>query len=83
VRLGTGAAVWKGQIGGYGSPEGAGLWRLLLLTGLGTLYIEPRSPWENGYLESFNGKLRNEPPVWEVFGALLEEKVLVARWRTL
>ena len=29
--------------------------------GAGTLYIEPGSPWENGYVESFNGKLRDEP----------------------
>ena len=49
--------------------------------GVGTLYIEPGSPWENGYLESFNGKLRDELLAREVFDTLLEAKVLVARWR--
>jgi len=49
--------------------------------GVGTLYIEPGSPWENGYLESFNGKLRDELLVREVFETLLEAKVLMARWR--
>ncbi len=49
--------------------------------GVGTLYIEPGSPWENGYIESFNGKLRDELLAREVFDTLLEAKVLVARWR--
>lgn len=46
-----------------------------------TLYIEPGSPWENGYIESFNGKLRDELLNREVFDTLLEAKVLVERWR--
>ena len=46
-----------------------------------TLYIEPGSPRENGYLDSFNGKLRDELLAREVFDTLLEAKVLVARWR--
>ena len=46
-----------------------------------TLYIEPGSPWENGYVESFNGKLRDELLDREVFDALLEAKVLISRWR--
>jgi transposase InsO family protein len=49
--------------------------------GVGTLYIEPGSPWENGYIESFNGKLRDELLNREIFDTLLEAKVLVARWR--
>ena len=49
--------------------------------GITTLYIEPGSPWENGYIESFNGKLRDELLNREVFDTLLEAKVLVARWR--
>jgi len=47
----------------------------------GTLYIEPGSPCENGYLESFNGKLRDELLARKVFDTLLEAKVLIARWR--
>ena len=46
-----------------------------------TLYIEPGSPWENGYIESFNGKLRDELLNREVFDTLWEAKVLVERWR--
>ena len=46
-----------------------------------TLYIEPGSPWENGYVESFNGKLRNELLNREIFTTLLEAKVLIENWR--
>ena len=49
--------------------------------GVTTLYIEPGSPWENGYRESLNGKLRDELLAREVFDTLLEAKVPVARWR--
>jgi transposase InsO family protein len=45
------------------------------------LYIEPGSPWENGYVESFNGKLRDELLNGELFDTLLEAQVLVERWR--
>lgn len=48
-----------------------------------TLFIEPGSPWENGYIESFNGKLRDELLDREVFDTLLEAKVLVERWRQM
>ena len=46
-----------------------------------TLYIEPASPWENGYIESFNGKLRDELLNREVFDTLLEAQVLIEEWR--
>lgn len=49
--------------------------------GVKTLYIEPGSPWENGYIESFNGRLRDELLNGEVFTTLLEAKVLIERWR--
>jgi putative transposase len=53
------------------------------LTGLGTrpLYIEPGSPWENGYCESFNSKLRDEFLNGEIFYSLKEAQVLTERWR--
>ena len=54
----------------------------LATLGVKTLYIEPGSPWENGYLESFNGKLRDELLNVEIFDTLLEAQVLVGRWRT-
>jgi putative transposase len=49
--------------------------------GVQTLYIEPGSPWENGYNESFNGKLRDELLRGEIFYTLKEAKVLIERWR--
>jgi len=49
--------------------------------GVKTLYIAPGSPWENGYIESFNGKLRDEVLNVEIFDTLLEAKVLIERWR--
>jgi transposase InsO family protein len=49
--------------------------------GVKTLFIEPGSPWENGYIESFNGKLRDELLNWEIFTTLKEAKVLIEQWR--
>ena len=46
-----------------------------------TLFIEPGSPWENGYNESFNGKLRDELLAREIFYTLKEAKVLIEAWR--
>jgi putative transposase len=50
---------------------------------LGTkpLYIEPGSPWENGYCESFNSKLRDECLNGEIFYSLKEARNVVERWR--
>ena len=53
----------------------------LVKVGVRTLFIEPGSPWENGYVESFNGKLRDELLDREIFYTLLEAKVLIERWR--
>jgi putative transposase len=49
--------------------------------GVRTLYIEPGSPWENGYIESFNGKLRQEKLNGEIFYTLREAQILVEQWR--
>jgi putative transposase len=49
--------------------------------GVRTLFIEPGSPWENGYNESFNGKLKDELINREIFYSLREAQVLVERWR--
>jgi transposase InsO family protein len=48
--------------------------------GVKTLYIEPGSPWENGYNESFNGKLRDELLNGEIFYTLKEAQVLIEMW---
>jgi len=49
--------------------------------GVKTLFIEPGGPWENGYIESFNGKLRDELINREVFTTLTEAKILTEEWR--
>ncbi len=51
--------------------------RWLNRVGVKTLFIEPRSPWENGYIESFNGKLRDELLNWEIFTTSTQAKVLI------
>ena len=49
--------------------------------GAQTLYIEPGSPWENGYCESFNGKLRDECLNGEIFYSLKEATAVIEQWR--
>ena len=49
--------------------------------GVKILFVEPGSPWENGYNESFNGKLRDELLNGEIFTNLLEAQVLIENWR--
>ena len=49
--------------------------------GVKMLFIELGSPWENGYIESFNGKLRDELLNREIFTTLEEAKVLIEQWR--
>jgi putative transposase len=80
------------QYGRYGSPDhirsdnGAAFTAIavrewLARIGVKTLFIEPGSPWENGYNESFNGKPRDELLNTEIFYTLKEAKVLIERWR--
>ena len=49
--------------------------------GVQTAYIEPGSPWENGYCESFNGKFRDQFLNGEIFYSLKEAAILIERWR--
>jgi transposase InsO family protein len=49
--------------------------------GVKTLFIEPGSPWENGYVEYFNGKLRDELLAREIFYTLKEAEILTQHWR--
>jgi putative transposase len=55
----------------------------LSLLGVGPLYIEPGSPWENGYIESFNGRLRDELLNGEIFDTVLEAKGLSGGVRSI
>ena len=49
--------------------------------GAKTAYIAPGSPWENGYVESFNARLRDELLDGEIFYSLREAQVIIERWR--
>ena len=49
--------------------------------GAKTAYIEPGSPWENGYIESFNARLRDELLNGEIFYSLKEAQIIIERWR--
>jgi transposase InsO family protein len=60
---------------------GIGPNRALKAVGSKTLYIEPGSPWENGYCESFNGKFRDELLNGEIFYTLREAQVVIEQWR--
>ena len=53
----------------------------LQLIGVQTLFIEPGSPWENGYNESFNGKLRDQLLNGEVYYSLKEATIIIEGWR--
>jgi len=57
------------------------LCKWLTATGAKTAYIEPGSPWENGFCESFNSKLRDEFLNGEIFYSMKELRVLAERWR--
>ena len=61
------------------TAQGVRAW--LAKVGVRTLYIEPGCPWENGYVESFNGKLRDELLNGEIFTTLTEARVLIERRR--
>jgi putative transposase len=78
--------VWKGvpeHLRSDNRPEfvAKDLRKWLADTGAKTLYIEPGSPWENGYCESFNSKLRDEFLNGELFYSMKELRVLAERWR--
>ena len=53
----------------------------ILAVGAKTAYIEPGSPWENGYCESFNDRLRDEVLNGEVFYTLKEAQIIIEQWR--
>ena len=76
----------------YGVPEhirsdngpefiAAEIQRWMASSGIGTIYIEPGSPWENPYIESFNGKFRDECLNREVFTSIHEARVIAEDWR--
>ena len=78
--------VWRGipeHIRSDNGPEFVAkeLRKWLGKVGTGTLYIEPGSPWENGYCESFNGKLRDECLNGEIFYSLKEAQIVIEKWR--
>ncbi len=87
-------AVWPIKIAAAKGPQPAYLrsdngpefiaWALrdyCRMTLMATSYIEPGSPWENPFVESFNGRLRDELLNIEEFGSITEAKVLIEDWR--
>ena len=54
---------------------------MYVAVGAKTAYIEPGSPWENGYCESFNARLRDEFLNGEIFYTLKEAEILIEQWR--
>lgn len=72
-----------GHIRSDNGPEfiASGLRHYLELAGIGTLYIEPGAPWENGFAESFHGKLRDELLDRELFADLRQAQTLAAAWK--
>jgi transposase InsO family protein len=72
-----------GYIRSDNGPEfiAAAMRRYLEIAGTGTLYIEPGAPWENGYAESFHGRLRDELLDRELFADLRHAKALAAQWQ--
>jgi putative transposase len=78
--------LWRGVSENIRSDNGAEfvvkeLRKWLANVGTGTLYIEPGSPWENGYCENFNGKLRDEFLNGEIFYSLKEAQIVIEKWR--
>jgi putative transposase len=78
--------LWRGtreNIRSDNGPEFVAkeLRKWLANVGTGAVYIEPGSPWENGYCESFNGKLRDECLNGEIFYSLKEAQVVFEKWR--
>ena len=78
--------IYRGQPGFIRSDNGPeftakAVRNWLKRLGVQTLFIEPGSPWENGYNESFNGKLRDELLNGEIFTTFLEAQVLIENWR--
>jgi len=77
--------LWRGipeHIRSDNGPEFVAkeLRKWLSRVGTGPLYIEPGSPWENGYCESFNGKLRDECLNGEIFYSMREAQVVIEKW---
>lgn len=78
--------LWRGipeHIRSDNGPEfvAKDLRKWLRQVGTGSLYIEPGSPWENGYCERFNGKLGDECLNGEIFYSLKEAQVVIDHWR--
>ena len=55
--------------------------RQIAAVGAKTAYIEPGSPWENGYVESFNARFRDELLNGEIFYSLKEAQIIIEEWR--
>ena len=78
--------LWRGipennSVGQRAGICGEGTTEVAEQSGYGHALIEPGSPWENSYCESFNGKLRDECLNGEIFYSLKEAQIVIERWR--
>ena len=77
-------AAWQpGHIRSDNGPEfvAKAVQEWIAAVGAKTAYIEPGSPWENGYVESFNARLRDELLNGEIFYTLREAQIIIESWR--
>jgi len=92
IRAADVIAVVEGAMARYGVPEhlrsdngpefvAAAVQDWLRAKRVQTLYITPGAPWENGYIESFHDKVRDECMNREIFGSLQEARVVIEQWR--
>ncbi len=72
---------WRQKYGGMAPEMAKEVRKWLGQADVQTLFIAPGSPWENGYVESFNGKLRDELLNGELFLSLAEARWVIDRWR--
>jgi transposase InsO family protein len=69
------------SVGATARSSSPGTCGRIVSVGAKTAFIEPGSPWKNGYCESFNSKLRDELLNGEIFYSLAEAKVIIESWR--
>jgi transposase InsO family protein len=83
VLTAQGRSVAPGHVRSDNGPEfiAKAVQAWITAVGAKTAYIAPGSPWENGYIESFNSKLRDERLNGEIFYTLKEAKIVIEGWR--
>ena len=81
VRVAIGSAIGSSNNGNGPEFIAEAVRDWIKAVGAKTAYIEPGSPWENGYCESFNGRMRDELLNGEIFYSLREAQIIIEEWR--